>query len=313
MDLVFSTDTIEPAKRYAAWRDAICDVYVHVDVKATDPENYKGFIHETQFGDVVLTDILVSEQTINRNPQHIAKLDKECFYIQLIHSGSVNVLQRGESHSTNAARGALFCATEQYELQCVGEVRSFYLEIPRDEFADRFPKDQKPVCAPINCTQGMGRVATDFCASLAAEDPNLGADVRAELGEQLLDLLALTLQTDGSEIPLTECSVQKARLRSVQRWIEAHLGDPNLTLAQIAYANNMSLRYLHLLFSQSDMSVSNWIWDQRLQRCYRQIAAGDRRSITTIAFDSGFSSSAHFSTMFRRKYGFTPSDLRRSQ
>ena len=38
MDLVFSTDTMPRAKRYAAWRDAICDVYVHVDVKATDPE-----------------------------------------------------------------------------------------------------------------------------------------------------------------------------------------------------------------------------------------------------------------------------------
>jgi AraC-like DNA-binding protein len=313
MDLVFSTEAIEPAKRYSAWRDAICDVYVHVDVKATDPENYKGFIRETEFGDVVLTDILLSEQRINRNPQHIAKLDKDCYYIQLLHSGNLNVLQHGETHASNAARGALFCATEQYELQCIGDVRSFYLEIPRDKFAERFPKDSKPLCAPIDCTRGLGRVATEFCASLAAEDPNIGDSTRAELGDQLLDILALTLLSKESDLLLSECSVQKARLRSVQRWIEEHLGDPNLTLEKIAQANNMSLRYLHLLFSQIDMSVSNWLWDRRLQRCYGAIASGDSRSITAIAFDHGFSSSAHFSTMFRRKYGFRPSDLRRSQ
>jgi hypothetical protein len=50
METVFSTDTIAPEKRYASWRDAICDVYVHVDVKATDPENYKGYIRENVLG-----------------------------------------------------------------------------------------------------------------------------------------------------------------------------------------------------------------------------------------------------------------------
>jgi hypothetical protein len=43
----FSTDDHEPARRYAAWRDAICDGPTsHVDVAATDPERYRGFIRE---------------------------------------------------------------------------------------------------------------------------------------------------------------------------------------------------------------------------------------------------------------------------
>ena len=149
MDLVFSTDALAPAERYAAWRDAICDVYVHVDVKAARPEDYKGFIREARFGEVVLTDILLSEQRIKRNNRHIAQLDKDCYYLQLIHHGHLNVIQRGTMHLSNAARGAIFSATEQYELQCLGEVRSFYLEIPRDEFARRFPREQVPVSATM--------------------------------------------------------------------------------------------------------------------------------------------------------------------
>lgn len=311
MDLVFSTDALAPAKRYASWREAICDVYVHVDVKATRPEDYKGFIREARFGEVVLTDILLSEQRIRRNSRHIAELDKDCYYLQLIHHGHVNVVQRGATHLSNAARGAIFSATEQYELQCLGEVRSFYLEIPRDEFARRFPREQVPVSAAINSTRGMGRIATEFCSALAVEGGKLPEETRAHLGEQLMDLIAHTLLSTEGEMPEAGASIQHARLRSVQQWIESHLDDPGLTLERIAAANGMSLRYLHLLFERCEMSASEWIWNRRLQRCYDQILKRDGQSITSIAFEHGFNSSAHFSTLFRRKYGVSPRGVAR--
>jgi AraC-like DNA-binding protein len=33
--------------------------------------------------------------------------------------------------------------------------------------------------------------------------------------------------------------------------------------------------------------------------------------VTSVAYDHGFNSSAHFSTLFRRKYGISPRDLGR--
>lgn len=311
MDIVFQTDDLALAQRYSAWRDAICDVYVHVDVKATDPDNYRGFIREAKFGDVVMTDILLSEQRIRRNREHISKLDKDCYYLQLIHRGNLSVLQHGSTHRSNAARGAIFCATEQYELQCHGEVRSFYLEIPRDDFAQRFPRERIPVSASLNTTQGLGRIATEFCATLATEGSKLEDTIRAGLGNQLMDVLAFTLLSSEGDMPAAEGSVKKARLMSVQRWIEDHIGNPDLSLEAIAAANGMSLRYLHTLFEPCEMSASEWIWNRRLQLSYDCLARGDGRSITSIAFDHGFNSSAHFSTLFRRKYGISPRDVGR--
>ena len=311
MNLVFSTDDYAPANRYAAWRDAICDVYVNVDVKARDPDRYRGFIREAKFGEVVLTDILLSEQRIRRNNRHIARLDKDCYYLQLMHKGRISVLQRGETHNSNAARAAIFSATEQYELYGHGEVRSFYLEIPRDEFARRFPRERIPVSAVLNTTQGLGRIATEFCATLATEGSRLDDDIRAGLGGQLMDVLAFTLLTSADDMPATDSSVKQARLRSVQLWIEAHVADAALSLEKVAAANGMSLRYLHLLFEGCEMSASEWIWNRRLQLAYDCLARGEGRSITAVAFDHGFNSSAHFSTMFRRKYGVSPRDVSR--
>lgn len=223
----------------------------------------------------------------------------------------MSVFQRGETQASNPARGAIFSATEEYELYGHGEVRSFYLELPRDGFAQRFPHDRIPVLAPLSTAQGLGRITTEFCALLASEGSRLDKDVRAGLGNQLMDMLALTLLTSANDVPTVEGSVRKARLRSVQDWIEDHIKDDELSLEKIAGANGMSLRYLHALFESCESSVSEWIWNRRLQLAYDRLATGAGHSITSVAFDHGFSSSAHFSTMFRRKYGVSPRDVAR--
>ena len=261
MDLIFSTDSLPRQKRYAAWRDAICDVYVHVDVHAEDRSNYDGFIREVQFGSVALTDVLLSHQQITRHPSHLSKLDKDCYYVQLIQTGNINVLQDGTTLPTNAGLGALFCASEPYVLQCLGKVRSYYLELPRKEFAARFAKDRIPISTTMSTGRGLGRIATEFCATLASEGSTLDVSTRARLGDELMDVLALAFDSGQQDEPRADQVVQRARLRSVKAWLEHHLGNPELTLEAIAKANDISLRYLHSLFRIEGTSVSHWIWN----------------------------------------------------
>ncbi len=313
MDLVFSTEGIEPSRRYAAWQGAICDVYVHVDVDAEKRSDYHGFIREARFGAVTMTDVLLSEQRISRRERHIAKLDKNCYYVEFVQQGKINVLQAGQNLASNACVGAIFSASEAYDLECIGKVRSLYLEIPRQEFAERFRKDRIPVARTMATGRGLGRIAAEFCSMLALEGAPLAAPARERLGDELMDVLALALEIGDTDDLSTDRSVQKVRLRSVKAWIEEHLADPDLSLERIAKNNGLSLRHLHYLFRLTDMSVSEWIWDRRLQRCYDMLTRPGPRplSVTEIAYRMGFSSSSHFSTSFRRKFGISPSELHR--
>jgi AraC-like DNA-binding protein len=313
LDLVFSTDGIEPSRRYAAWQGAICDVYVHVDVESEKRSDYQGFIREARFGAVTMTDVLLSEQRISRRERHIAKLDKDCYYVEFVQHGKINVLQSGQSLLSNASVGAIFSASEAYDLECIGKVRSLYLEIPRQEFAERFPKDRIPLVRTMATGRGLGRIAAEFCSMLALEGASLDAQVRARLGNELMDVLALALDMGDKDDFTADRSVRQVRLRSVKAWIEEHLADPDLSLEKIARNNGISLRHLHYLFRPTDMSVSEWIWDRRLQRCYDLLMRPGPRplSVTEVAYRLGFSSSSHFSTAFRRKFGISPSDLRR--
>jgi AraC-like DNA-binding protein len=288
-----------------------------VDVNVANsflPRGDDGFIRQAQFGSVMMTDVLLSEQKISRRSRHIAKLDKDCYYAQFIQRGKINVLQAGDTLVTNGAIGAIFCATESYDLECVGKIRSFYLELPRKAFADRFSNDRIPVAATMGTGRGLGRIAAEFCSMLAAEGATLDAAVRACLGEELMDVIALALDAGQGDEPSADHAVQQARLRSVKAWIEEHLADPDLSLEKIAKHNGISLRHLHYLFKLTDMSASEWIWDRRLQRSYDVLTRPElgNFSITEVAYRSGFNSSSHFSTAFRRKFGIRPSDLKKT-
>lgn len=313
MDLVFSTGNIEPAKRYAAWQGAICDVYVHVDVNAETRTDYHGFIREARFGAITMTDVLLSEQRISRRERHIAKLDKDCYYVEFVQHGKINILQAGQTLLSNPGVGAIFSASEAYDLECIGRVRSLYLEIPRKEFVSRFNENTLPVAATMATGHGLGRIAAEFCSMLASEGSPLGEVARARLGDELMDVLALALDMGDKDEFTEDATAQKARLRSVKVWIEEHLADPDLSLEKIAKNNGLSLRHLHYLFRLTDMSASEWILDRRLQRCYDVLTRPELRSlsVTEVAYQLGFSSSSHFSTVFRKKFGHSPSDLRR--
>jgi AraC-like DNA-binding protein len=313
MDMVFTTEDLEPSKRYAAWQGAICDVYVHVDVNAEERSDYQGFIREARFGPVTMTDVLVSEQRITRRERHIAKLDKDCYYVQFIQQGRVNILQAGQTLLSHPGVGTIFSASEAYDLECIGRVRSLYLEIPRNEFSSRFSENRMPVAATMTTGRGLGRIASEFCSMLASEGSSLEETVRTRLGDELMDVLALALDMGDKDDFSEDATAQKARLRSVKAWIEQHLADPDLSLEKIARSNGVSLRHLHYLFRLTDLSASEWILDRRLLRCHDALIRPELRSlsVTEVAYRYGFRSSSHFSTVFRRKFGHSPSELRR--
>ena len=95
--------------------------------------------------------------------------------------------------------------------------------------------------------------------------------------------------------------------------MEANLGDPNLSLPAVARKNGISPRYLHQLFRLTGMTASDWLRLRRLQRCHDLLTSPPstlNQSITEIAFSMGFSSSSHFSNLFRAQFKVRPSDIR---
>jgi AraC-like DNA-binding protein len=88
-------------------------------------------------------------------------------------------------------------------------------------------------------------------------------------------------------------------------YISEALGDPLLSVEQIAAAIGISSGHLQQIFRQSSGStVGEYVRERRLACCRRDLADAslNHQSITSIAYRWGFSESSSFSRAFRNAY-----------
>ena len=108
--------------------------------------------------------------------------------------------------------------------------------------------------------------------------------------------------------------VKAAHFHSICQSIETMLSDPELNLKFVATENGVSTRYLQKLFTSYDTSISHYLRSRRLERCKADLINPIHTglSISEICFRWGFNGSAHFSRVFRNKYGVCPREFRRN-
>lgn len=99
------------------------------------------------------------------------------------------------------------------------------------------------------------------------------------------------------------------RLKRVLDYIASNL-DTNISLSQLATIAGMSPHYFCELFKQSTgRSPHNYILRQRIERA-KQRLRDPAGSVLDAALDAGFQNSSHFSRMFRKVEGTSPSRFR---
>jgi AraC-like DNA-binding protein len=128
---------------------------------------------------------------------------------------------------------------------------------------------------------------------------------------------ALLQMIGGAYIRLSAATPQgpvalESRRFQILGYIENHLRDSNLTPAAIAAQFKSSARSLHLLFAHGPETLSRYILRRRLEESARALTnpAQRARTISDVAFDHGFSSSAHFCKVFREHFDATPTQYR---
>ena len=314
MKTVFSTKNISKTKCFAAWQEALCEHYLQVDTCSQNPTDYEGFLNKSTVGPAIITDVFLSSQDIFRSRQHIAHLDKDCFYLMFPSMGSLLIEQAGKERVSAPGTAVLFDATEPYHLRCRDYLQSIYVEMPRSMLIERCPVDKLAKVPALNFADGLGWAAVEFCKLLALEAESLGEEVASKVAVEVADILALFIDNEPGHKQASESLSRKFRLQSIKSYIESRLDDPDLSPVTIAKNNRISVRYLHYLFKSTGMSVSEWVREQRLRKCYQKLTSAkfDEESITDIAFSLGFSSSSHFTRLFKQKFGIPPRFARRN-
>lgn len=102
----------------------------------------------------------------------------------------------------------------------------------------------------------------------------------------------------------------KARIDRVIRYIESNLTN-KISLTDVAKISHFSPYHFHRIFTGIvGETVNDYIVRRRLERAINLLIFKPELSITQVALDSGFSSSANFSKAVKLHFGFSPSEIR---
>jgi AraC-like DNA-binding protein len=147
-------------------------------------------------------------------------------------------------------------------------------------------------------------------------DAPASAQLTTAVAAHLTELMELSLDpTESAGLPSAGHGVRAARLTSIKADIHRNLTDTSLTAAALAARHGITVRYLHKLFEDEAMTVSQYVLDSRLALARQMLSnrhlAG--RTISSIASDAGFGDLSYFNRTFRRRYSVTPSDVRGSR
>lgn len=102
-------------------------------------------------------------------------------------------------------------------------------------------------------------------------------------------------------------SARDERIASALSAIDSRL-NATLTLAQIAATVHLSgSRFAHLFTEQIGIPFRRYVLWARIKRAVSIALAGEQ--LTTAAIEAGFADQAHFTRVFRRTFGFSPSTV----
>ena len=110
-----------------------------------------------------------------------------------------------------------------------------------------------------------------------------------------------------AKLKTTETSPE-IHLQQIKRFIGLHIKDYRLSVDFIAQAENISKRYLHMLFKDLDVSVSRYIQQLRLEGCHKNLTNKEFNHISTseisCVFDAPEPARCALDRRLQKQYAF---------
>lgn len=295
-----------PKDQFEAWCAALNDSHLKWSLSNPSSSQYFGKIKMRHLGGIRLLYCDCEPCFGKRTTQEVRQSEGEYFGLLYIYDGKEVVYHEGQSVELKKDSFMIWDSTKPIEFKLFSDTKKVTLLVPQDRMRAQLPQVEEYLGRHIDFSKGLNAVAASHITALGNEVNAIDRGIGDSAIDLTLELITTCLQAARNTKP-----VSKARqdlFEAVMNYIGKNLDHPELGPVFLADTFHISTRYLHLLFAEKGLSVSHCIMDKRLEQCRRQLSHMNsyKDSITRIAFQWGFNDSAHFSKVFKKKYGITP-------
>ncbi|MFA1540823.1 helix-turn-helix domain-containing protein [Actinomadura monticuli] len=224
--------------------------------------------------------------------------------------GELLLLQDGREARLSPGTGGLAAPAAPLRVVQRCPARALVLTIPPHEVDGRLNVPALPMTG-LDLTAGLGRVVADMVRAVGEERDTLSEPQFDAACDRITELLCLIVAGRGRPpAPGHLAEVESV----VRRHVREHATDPGLTGSAMAQDLGWSLRQIQLALQRAGTTPRELIREERLRLVRDRLRDPLYRhvSITDLAHATGFSSASALSHAFRRRFGVSPRDLRRT-
>lgn len=309
--LVLDTDSVAPADRAEAFQSTVSANCSTSMASFSHPDRLRAEMHVFELGTTKVFTIDASGTTLRRTPRMSRAMNQQEIALALPLRASNQMMWEREQRLFGPRDLILVDLSAPYVYSWPEGGASYAFHVDVDELG--ISLDTVRTAALELRGSPLYPLVRDHIARVTTEAHTLAdSAAAAQLGTASVELMrALILSAAGDSRRRSEAMHASTTAR-IQAYVRSHLRDPDLTPAQIAAANGVSVRALYKTYEMLGASLQQSIIDQRLQGARTDLVApGCRhRSIATVARLWGFANPSFFSHRFRQAFGVTPRQWR---
>ncbi len=304
---------IAVADSFATWHDLISESFVPLHVRSNNTGHFRGQLRSRLLDELAIVEVTASGHSVHRTPSLIASTDRLYFKLNLQLSGTGILVQDNREAVLRPGDLAIYDTHRPYTLAFESDFRTLVLMFPHDALDLPAGSVGTLTATRMAADQGLGRMISPFMTELADNLDILSGPSGQRLAHNTIDLLGTLFAARLDQSLERGGNPHEELLGRIRRFIEANLGDPELSPASVAAAHFISTRHLHNVFQEAGTTVAQWIRTRRLENCRRELRdpLQAHRAVSAIAARWGFVDAAHFSRIFRAAFGEPPSSYRR--
>jgi len=301
-----STNAVKIADRLAQWQEFNAKA-VGRPMRTLGDGSFQGTLEYAIIADVYWCKVTASSHRIEQGETFRSQSRVHVIF-QL--KGQSYRKQGDRAIQMSAGEWTISDLSKPYVSSSSEDIELLVLGMPAELVSTRSCDMGKFALRPFSGLSGVGKLAYEFGQDVFGQLGTLRSEFDGEIVQMVSHLIRLSLREFTDEATLS--SHKSILCDRIKSYILSNLHDPSLDIDRIAEVHRCTKRYLHKAFEGEGKSISEYIWQLRLDRCRDQLLSlpAKTKSITEIALSCGFNSSAHFSTVFKRRFGVCPRGLR---
>lgn len=251
--------------------------------------------------------------TLESTERHIAAVSEKRFFLMMPVIGRVAIAHCGQQTILDPGDFVLVDSTAPSRVEFTEPNTAIHIVFSPDELKHRLPTPEN-LCGLKGANSGpFGRVVASMLDDVWRQvEQGFPQEFGLTVAKNLLDVISTAYALQHGNRFGESASISERRAH-IKRFIEARLRDSELTPAYIADYFGVSTRYVGMIFEREEEPISAYIARRRLEECAHQLASTvwASRSVTEIAREWGFGNRAHFSRVFKKRFGASPREYRR--